>query len=54
MGALSGEISKAAKEAEKILSEKGQAIGKSGAFQTISQTAEVVRKELDHHGIQGC
>ncbi|XP_011314489.1 uncharacterized protein [Fopius arisanus] len=25
----------------------------TNAFQTISQTAEVVRKELDNHGIQG-
>ncbi|XP_012256780.2 mitochondrial import inner membrane translocase subunit TIM44 [Athalia rosae] len=52
-GQLGEEISRTAKDAAETLSEKGQAFGKTGAFQTISQTAEAVRKELDHHGIQG-
>ncbi|XP_058797531.1 mitochondrial import inner membrane translocase subunit TIM44 [Phymastichus coffea] len=52
-GQLGETISKSAKEAADTISEKGQALGKTGAFQTISQTAEAVRQELDHHGIQG-
>lgn len=52
-GQLGEEISKSAKGAAETISEKSQALGKTGAFQTISQTAEVVRKELDHQGIQG-
>ncbi|XP_015110564.1 mitochondrial import inner membrane translocase subunit TIM44 [Diachasma alloeum] len=52
-GQLGEEISKSAKGAAESISEKSQALGKSSAFQTISQTAEVVRKELDNHGIQG-
>lgn len=52
-GQIGEEISKTAKGAAETISEKGQAIGKTGAFQTISQTAEAVRKELDTHGIQG-
>lgn len=52
-GQLGEEISKSAKGAAETISEKSQALGKTGAFQTISQTAEVVRKELDNQGIQG-
>ncbi|KAK0162998.1 hypothetical protein PV327_006715 [Microctonus hyperodae] len=52
-GQIGEGISKSAKGAADTISETGQAIGKSSAFQTISQTAEVVRKELDNHGIQG-
>ncbi|XP_043502115.1 mitochondrial import inner membrane translocase subunit TIM44 [Polistes fuscatus] len=52
-GQIGEEISKSAKEAAETISEKSQALGKTGAFQTISQTAEVVRNELDHHGMQG-
>ncbi|XP_014206354.1 mitochondrial import inner membrane translocase subunit TIM44 [Copidosoma floridanum] len=53
MGALTDEISKAAKEADKFFTQKGEALGKSNAFQTISQTAEAVKKELDSQGIEG-
>ncbi|KAF7385693.1 hypothetical protein HZH66_011535 [Vespula vulgaris] len=52
-GQLGEEITKSAKGAAETISEKSQALGKTGAFQTISQTAEVVRKELDHQGMQG-
>lgn len=52
-GQLGEEISKTAKDAAESISEKGQAIGKTGAFKTISQTAEAVRKEFDQQGIQG-
>ncbi|XP_034947415.1 mitochondrial import inner membrane translocase subunit TIM44 [Chelonus insularis] len=52
-GQLGEEITRTAKGAAETISEKSQAIGKSSAFQTISQTAQVVRKELDNHGIQG-
>ncbi|XP_024937045.1 mitochondrial import inner membrane translocase subunit TIM44 isoform X3 [Cephus cinctus] len=52
-GQITEEISKSAKDAAETITEKSQALGKTGAFQTISQTAEAVRKELDQHGIQG-
>lgn len=52
-GQLGEGISKSAKEAAESISEKSQALGKTGAFQTISQTAEAVRQELDQQGIQG-
>lgn len=52
-GQIGEELSKSAKEAADTISEKSQAFGKTGAFQTISQTAEAVRQELDQHGIQG-
>ncbi|XP_057328737.1 mitochondrial import inner membrane translocase subunit TIM44 [Microplitis mediator] len=50
-GQLGEEITRSAKGAAESISEKSQAIGKSSAFQTISQTAEVVRKELDNNTI---
>ncbi|KAI4499793.1 hypothetical protein M0802_005049 [Mischocyttarus mexicanus] len=52
-GQIGEEITKSAKGAAETISEKSQALGKTGAFQTISQTAEVVRDELDHQGMQG-
>ncbi|XP_034193219.2 mitochondrial import inner membrane translocase subunit TIM44 isoform X2 [Osmia lignaria lignaria] len=52
-GQLGEEITKSAKGAAETLSEKSQALGKTSAFQTISQTAEAVREELDHHGMHG-
>ncbi|XP_008543126.1 mitochondrial import inner membrane translocase subunit TIM44 [Microplitis demolitor] len=51
-GQLGEEITRSAKGAAESISEKSQAIGKSSAFQTISQTAEVVRKELDNNTIR--
>ncbi|XP_015437368.1 PREDICTED: mitochondrial import inner membrane translocase subunit TIM44 [Dufourea novaeangliae] len=52
-GQLGEEISKSAKGAAESISEKSQALGKTSAFQTISQTAEAVREELDHQGMHG-
>ncbi|XP_011255310.1 mitochondrial import inner membrane translocase subunit TIM44 isoform X1 [Camponotus floridanus] len=52
-GQLGEEITKSAKGAAETISEKSQALGKTGAFQTISHTAEAVRNELDQHGILG-
>ncbi|XP_070157145.1 mitochondrial import inner membrane translocase subunit TIM44 [Polyergus mexicanus] len=52
-GQLGEEITKSAKDAAETISEKSQAFGKTGAFQTISHTAEAVRNELDQHGILG-
>lgn len=52
-GQLGEEITKSAKGAAETISEKSQALGKTGAFQTISNTAEAVRNELDQHGILG-
>ncbi|OAD54856.1 Mitochondrial import inner membrane translocase subunit TIM44, partial [Eufriesea mexicana] len=52
-GQLGEGISKSAKGAAETLSEKSQALGKTSAFQTISQTAEAVREELDNQGMHG-
>ncbi|CAK9798961.1 Mitochondrial import inner membrane translocase subunit TIM44 [Anthophora quadrimaculata] len=52
-GQLGEEITKSAKEAAETISEKSHALGKTSAFQTISQTAEAVREELDHQGMYG-
>lgn len=52
-GKIGEEISKSAKGAAETITEKSQAISKTDAFQTISQTAEAMRKELDHQGIYG-
>ncbi|XP_024867704.1 mitochondrial import inner membrane translocase subunit TIM44 [Temnothorax curvispinosus] len=52
-GQLGEEITKSAKGAAETITEKSQALGKTGAFQTISHTAEAVRNELDQHGILG-
>lgn len=52
-GQLGEEITKSAKGAAESITEKSQALGKTSAFQTISQTAEAVREELDQQGIQG-
>lgn len=34
------------------MSEKGQKLGQTGTFQTISQTAEAVKKEMDTNGMR--
>ncbi|XP_011146191.1 mitochondrial import inner membrane translocase subunit TIM44 [Harpegnathos saltator] len=52
-GQLGEGITKSARDAAEAISEKSQALGKTGAFQTISDTAEAVRNELDQHGILG-
>ncbi|XP_053981464.1 mitochondrial import inner membrane translocase subunit TIM44 isoform X1 [Hylaeus volcanicus] len=52
-GQLGEEITKSAKGAAETITEKSQALGKTSAFQTISQTAEAVREELDHQGMHG-
>ncbi|KAG7207184.1 hypothetical protein KM043_008871 [Ampulex compressa] len=52
-GQLGEGLAKTAKGAAETISEKGQALGKTGAFQTISQTAEAVREEIEQQGIQG-
>ncbi|CAH0776094.1 unnamed protein product [Bemisia tabaci] len=50
-GHIKEELGKTARGAAESLSEKGSKIGKTGAFQTISQTAEAVKKELDNTSI---
>nr|XP_012135590.1 PREDICTED: mitochondrial import inner membrane translocase subunit TIM44 isoform X2 [Megachile rotundata] len=52
-GQLGEELTKSAREAAETISEKSQALGKTSAFQTISQTAEAVREELDQQGMHG-
>ncbi|XP_043261298.1 mitochondrial import inner membrane translocase subunit TIM44 isoform X1 [Colletes gigas] len=52
-GQLGEEITKSAKGAAETITEKSQALGKTSAFQTITQTAEAVREELDHQGMHG-
>ncbi|XP_014253970.1 mitochondrial import inner membrane translocase subunit TIM44 [Cimex lectularius] len=51
-GQIGAEIGKTARGAAESLSERGQQIGKTGAFQKISETAAAVKKELDQGGMQ--
>ena len=46
-GQISEDIGKSAKEAAEKISEQGQTLGKSGAFKTVSEAAQVVKEELD-------
>jgi len=48
---LTEELGKSAREAAETLSEQSQKLGKTGAFQTVSQTAKIVKKELDQGGM---
>jgi len=50
-GQIKEELGKSARGAAETISESGQKIGKSGAFQTISQTAAAVKQELDTTGM---
>ncbi|XP_046687908.1 mitochondrial import inner membrane translocase subunit TIM44-like [Homalodisca vitripennis] len=50
-GQIREELGKSARGAAETISESGQKIGKSGAFQTISQTAAAVKQELDTTGM---
>lgn len=50
-GEIGAGIGKSARGAAETISETGQKIGKTGAFQTISQTAAAVKQELDQGGI---
>lgn len=47
-GQITEDLGKSAKEAAEKISEQGQTIGKSGAFKTVSDAAQVVKEELDH------
>lgn len=47
-GQITEDIGKSAKEAAEKISEQGQTLGKSGAFKTVSEAAQVVKEELDH------
>lgn len=47
------EISKSARNVSEAISEKGQQLGKSEAFQTISKTSEIIKKEIDTQSISG-
>ncbi|XP_071441407.1 mitochondrial import inner membrane translocase subunit TIM44 [Hetaerina americana] len=51
-GQISEELGKSAREAAESISEQSQKLGRSGAFQTLSQTAESLKKELDDSGIK--
>ncbi|XP_067011956.1 mitochondrial import inner membrane translocase subunit TIM44 isoform X2 [Anabrus simplex] len=51
-GQITEEIGKSARGAAETISEKGQKLGKSGTFQTLSKTAEAVKKELDTSGME--
>nr|CAD7594777.1 unnamed protein product [Timema genevievae] len=50
-GQITEEIGKSARGAAETISEKGQQFGKSGAYKTMSQTAQAVKKELDESGM---
>ncbi|RZF39132.1 hypothetical protein LSTR_LSTR005760 [Laodelphax striatellus] len=45
-------LGKTARGAAESISEKGQQIGKTGAFQTISQTAAAVKEEIDYNSLK--
>uniref|UniRef100_A0A182T010 Mitochondrial import inner membrane translocase subunit TIM44 n=1 Tax=Anopheles maculatus TaxID=74869 RepID=A0A182T010_9DIPT len=51
-GQLGEELSKTARGVGETLAEKGQVIGQSGAFRGISETAKVVRQEMDNQSIE--
>ncbi|XP_073991355.1 mitochondrial import inner membrane translocase subunit TIM44 [Rhodnius prolixus] len=50
-GKISAEFGKTARDAAETITERGQQLGKTSAFQTISQTAAAVKQELDQGGI---
>ena len=51
-GKLGEELGKTARGMGETLAEKGQVIGQSGAFRGISETAKVVRQEMDNQSIE--
>ncbi|XP_053677859.1 mitochondrial import inner membrane translocase subunit TIM44 isoform X2 [Anopheles nili] len=51
-GQLGEELSKTARGVGETLAEKGQVLGQSGAFRGITETAKVVRQEMDNQGIE--
>ncbi|XP_052866338.1 mitochondrial import inner membrane translocase subunit TIM44-like [Anopheles cruzii] len=51
-GQLGEDLSRKARDVSETLAEKGQVLGQSGAFRGISETAKVVRDELDRQGIE--
>ncbi|XP_063226411.1 mitochondrial import inner membrane translocase subunit TIM44 [Bacillus rossius redtenbacheri] len=51
-GQITEELGKSARGAAESLSEKGQQLGRSAAFQTVSQTARAVKKELGEGSMQ--
>lgn len=50
---ITEELGKSAKGVGETLSETTQKLGTTGAFKTISQATEAVKKEMDNQGIQG-
>lgn len=50
---LGEELSKSAKGVTDTISEKGQQLGKSGAFQTITEATKIVQNEIGPQGIHG-
>ncbi|XP_022207675.2 mitochondrial import inner membrane translocase subunit TIM44 [Nilaparvata lugens] len=51
-GQLKEGLGKTARDAADTISERGQQIGKTGAFQTISQTAAAVKEEIDYNSLK--
>ncbi|XP_075233734.1 mitochondrial import inner membrane translocase subunit TIM44 [Lycorma delicatula] len=51
-GQIGEGIGKTARNAAETISERGQKLGKTGAFQTVSQAAAAVKEEIDHSSIQ--
>lgn len=52
-GQFGEELSKSARGVSDRISDSSKIIGQSGAFQSISETAKIVQKEIDSQGIQG-
>ena len=51
IGQLTEELGKSARGAAETISETSQKLGKTGAFQTVTETAKIVKKELDEGGM---
>ncbi|XP_004926824.1 mitochondrial import inner membrane translocase subunit TIM44 [Bombyx mandarina] len=52
-GKITEDISKTARSAAEGIADKGQRIGQTSAFRTISQATEVVKNEMSPRGLEG-
>ena len=53
IGQIKEELSKTARDAAGTITESSSKIGKTGAFQTISKTAQKVKEEIDQSTYSG-
>ncbi|XP_068628833.1 mitochondrial import inner membrane translocase subunit TIM44 [Battus philenor] len=52
-GKITEDISKSAKDAAESIADRGQKLGQTSAFKTISQATEVVKNEMAPRGLEG-